>query len=85
MKRLIHHDDDIQAISGHIHTITWAIQCFTVRFFRCPCCGWINFDLQVESTLAIEFALDVRKILHRGITLFIHISPGACPQDPREH
>jgi hypothetical protein len=38
MKRLIHHDDDIQLIGGHIQAIAWTIQSFPVCYYRCADC-----------------------------------------------
>jgi hypothetical protein len=33
VSRFIHYDDDVQTINGHIQTITWSIQNFTVLHF----------------------------------------------------
>jgi hypothetical protein len=65
MKRLVHRDDDVQSISGYIQTVAWSIQSFIVRYSRCADYGWmgLNTGFQVETTLAIEFALDVSKLL----------------------
>jgi hypothetical protein len=35
INRALHYDDDAQAISGHIQTIIFSIQHFTVRPFAC--------------------------------------------------
>jgi hypothetical protein len=62
VSRFIHYDDDAQAINGHIQTITWSIQNFTILIFisilRLLFELSLNF-MKVETTLAIEFALEV--------------------------
>jgi hypothetical protein len=61
VKRLINHDNDAQAITSQLSVITWAIQSFMVGALRSiSSLAVANESYQVESLLAIEFALDVR-------------------------
>jgi hypothetical protein len=59
ISRLVHYDDDVQTISGHVQTISWSIQNFTVSLFILFLVELLLNVVQVETTLAIEFALEV--------------------------
>lgn len=72
VKRLIRYSDDAQAINGHIQTISWSIESFTVNLpshIR-PASSVIYMVWhQVETMLAVEFALDVSVAFSNAIYL----------------
>lgn len=55
----MNHDIDARAIAGHLSAITWAIQTFMVSLCIPFFLAAANMLCEVESMLAIEFALDV--------------------------
>lgn len=62
LKRFVRYADDAQTISGHIQTISWSIQSFTVSLLLVISSSRFGLILdldQVETMLAIEFTLDV--------------------------
>ena len=77
--RAIHYNDDTQAINGHIQTVTWSIQSFTVRLHVhiVPLVTDMSRIMQVETMLAIEFALDVSWSSVR-VMIDAHVLPGTC-------
>lgn len=59
VKRLVGHDDDTRAVAGQVASLTWSIQSFVVRLSMLLGHIALTVARQAESTLAIEFALDV--------------------------
>jgi hypothetical protein len=82
ISRLIHYDDDIQTISGHIQTITWSIQNFTVFLLFSILVELLSNVVQVETTLAIEFSLEVR-FPSLWPVIVAYILQGACSTNSR--
>ena len=59
-QRALHYNDDGNTIRAQVQRITWSIENFTVRSLAYSWFFLNLYDLlQVETMLAIEFALDV--------------------------